>query len=99
MTIIDDDARDLAIHNRIEVMIGVFVDLRAMTRAQVFEQFCNGDGMFDHGLQAICEMHNLTRSEINERVSAFIEAEKEEEAERHARLIRSACELEMEESA
>lgn len=77
-----DDARDSAIHWRIEDMIRVFTEHRAMTRAEVFDALCNGEGMFEHGLQAICEMHSLPRAELNERVSAFIEAEKEEEAER-----------------
>lgn len=78
----ENDALDLAITARIDTMISVFMSMRAMTRAEVIAELCNGDGMFDHGLNAIAEMFSISRHEINERVSAFIEAEKEEEAER-----------------
>jgi len=81
-----DDAQDIAIHFRIEDMIRVFMSHRAMTRSEVFEQLCNGDGMFEHGLNAIAELFTLSRHEINERVTAFIEAEKEEQAERAIRI-------------
>lgn len=77
-----DDATDLDIHNRIDLMISVFMSMRAMTRAQVIDDLCSGDGKFDHGLNAIAEMFSITRHEVNERVSAFIEAEKEEAYER-----------------
>jgi len=36
-------------------------------------------------------MFSIARHEVNERVSAFIEAEKEEEAERIAKLISDVC--------
>lgn len=90
----ENDALDLSITARIDNMIQVFMSFRAMTRAEVIAELCNGDGMFDHGLNAIAEMFSLPRHEINERVSAFIEAEKEEEAERIARAIEQACERE-----
>lgn len=86
----DNDERDLQIHNRIDGMISIFMSMRAMTRAKVIDELCNGDNKFDHGLNAIAEMFSITRHEVNERVSAFIEAEKEEEAERIAKLIESA---------
>ena len=86
----DNDERDLQIHIRIDNMISIFMAHRAMTRAEVIDELCNGDQKFDHGITAIAEMFNLTRLEINERVSAFIEAEKEEEAERIARAIEDA---------
>lgn len=88
----DDDARDIHIHRRIDGMIRVFMDLRYMTRRQVIDELCSGDGKFDHGLNAIAEMFSISRHEVNERVSAFIEAEKEEEAERafHAALSHEA---------
>lgn len=79
---IDDDARDIAIHRRIEEMIRIFSAHRGIPRSTVIAELCNGEGKFDHGLNAIAEMFSLPRHEINERVSAFIEAEKEEEAER-----------------
>jgi len=86
----DNDERDLQIHRRIDNMISLFMAMRAMTRADVIAELCNGEKKFDHGLNAIAEMFNLTRHEVNERVSAFIAAEKEEEAERLARLIENA---------
>lgn len=85
-----DDAVDFAITARIDGMVKIFMSFRAMTRSEVIAELCNGDGMFDHGLNAIAEMFSLSRHEINTRVSAFIEAEKEEEAERISRLIESA---------
>lgn len=85
-----DDARDLAIHQRIEGMIDLFMGLRAMTRSEVFEQLCNGSGMFDHGLNAIAEMFSASRHEVNERVTAFIEAEKEELISRAIRIALAA---------
>lgn len=87
----DNDEIDLAIHRRIETMIQVFMSMRSMSRSEVIAELCNGDNKFEHGIIAIAEMFNLSRHEINERVSAFIEAEKEEEAERIARLIAAAC--------
>lgn len=84
MTYFDPDERDIQIHRRIEGMIRVFMDLRFMSRAKVIEELCNGDGKFDHGLNAIAELFSITRHEVNERVSAFIEAEKEEQAYRAA---------------
>lgn len=86
----DNDERDLQIHRRIDNMIAIFMAHRAMTRSEVIAELCNGDGMFDHGLNAIAELFSITRHEINTRVSAFIEAEKEEEAERIAKLIENA---------
>lgn len=86
----DNDETDLQIHRRIEEMIRIFSSHRSITRAEVISELCNGDRKFDHGITAIAEMFNLSRHEINERISAFIEAEKEEEAERLARLIESA---------
>lgn len=83
----DDDERDLKIHRRIEEMIRVFASHRGYSRSRVIDELCNGEGKFNHGLNAIAEMFSLSRSEINDRVSAFIEAEKEEEA---ARVIRIA---------
>lgn len=76
-----DDAADLQIHFDIERMVQVFTR-RGLSRAQVFDELTNGDGKFEHGLTAICELRSITRAELNERVSAFIEVEKEEEAER-----------------
>jgi len=87
----DNDELDLQIHNRIETMIQVFMSMRSMSRSEVIAELCNGDNKFEHGIIAIAEMFNLPRHEINERISAFIEAEKEEEAERLARLIAAAC--------
>lgn len=87
----DNDERDLQIHRRIENMIGIFMAHRGLTRAEVIAELTNGEKRFDHGLNAIAEMFSITRHEINERVSAFIEAEKEEEAERMARIIAAAC--------
>jgi len=78
----DNDERDLQIHNRIDGMISIFMSMRAMTRSEVIAELCNGERKFDHGLNAIAEMFSITRHEVNERVSAFIEAEKEEQAER-----------------
>jgi len=86
----DNDELDLQIHNRIETMIQVFMSMRAMTRSQVIDELTNGDQKFEHGIIAIAEMFNLPRHEINERISAFIEAEKEEEAERLSRAIEKA---------
>ncbi len=85
-----DDERDIQIHRRIDNMIQVFMSMRAMSRADVIAELCNGEKKFDHGLNAIAEMFSITRHEVNERVSAFIEAEKEEEAERIAKLIENA---------
>lgn len=85
-----DDERDIQIHWRIEDMIRVFSTHRGISRATVIDELTNGDNKFAHGLQAIAEMFSLSRHEINERVSAFIEAEKEEEAERIAKLIENA---------
>ena len=87
----DNDERDLQIHRRIEEMIRIFSSHRGISRAKVIDELTNGDQKFEHGIIAIAEMFNLSRHEINERVSAFIEAEKEEEAERMARLIAAAC--------
>lgn len=89
----EDDARDLQIHNRIEEMIRIFGAHRGLARQRVIDELCNGDGKFDHGLAAIAEMFSISRHEVNERVSAFIEAEKEEKAER---AFRAACEAEAE---
>ena len=93
-----DDAFDLAVHGeiekmiklQIEEMIRVFRYHRGFTRAKVIEELCNGDGKFDHGLCAIAEMFSLSRHDVNERVSAFIEAEKEEEFERAVRAALAA---------
>ena len=81
----EDDALDLAITARIDDMIRVFSSHRGISRAKVIEELCNGDRKFDHGITAIAEIFSLSRHEINERVSAFIEAEKEEQAERAIR--------------
>lgn len=86
-----DDERDIQIHWRIEDMIRVFSTHRGISRAKVIDELCNGDNKFEHGLNAIAELFSITRHEVNERVSAFIEAEKEEEAERIAKLIEQAC--------
>ena len=86
----DNDERDIQIHRRIEEMIRVFSSHRGFSRARVIEELCNGDNKFEHGLNAIAEMFSISRHEVNERVSAFIEAEKEEEAERISRLIEKA---------
>lgn len=87
----DNDERDLQIHRRIDNMIEVFCRMRTMTRADVIAELCNGDNKFEHGLNAIAQLFSITRHEVNERVSAFIEAEKEEEAERLSRLIDEVC--------
>jgi len=87
----DNDERDLQIHRRTEEMIRVFSSHRGFSRSRVIEELCNGDNKFEHGLNAIAEMFSISRHEVNERVSAFIEAEKEEEAERISRLIAEAC--------
>ena len=86
----DNDELDLQIHRRIEEMIRIFSSHRGISRAKVIDELTNGDNKFAHGLQSIAEMFSITRHEVNERVSAFIEAEKEEEAERLARLIENA---------
>lgn len=86
----DNDEFDLQIHRRIEEMIRIFSSHRGITRAKVIDELTNGDNKFAHGLQSIAEMFRISRHEVNERVSAFIEAEKEEEAERMARLIENA---------
>ena len=86
----DNDEFDLQIHRRIEEMIRIFSSHRGISRAKVIDELTNGDNKFAHGLQSIAEMFSITRHEVNERVSAFIEAEKEEEAERLARLISDA---------
>lgn len=80
-----DDAIDFEITAQIDNMVNVFMSLRAMTRAQVIDELTNGDNKFAHGLNAIAEMFSISRYEVNERVSAFIEAEKEEQAERAIR--------------
>ena len=77
-----DDERDIQIHRRIEEMIRIFSSHRVISRSRVIDELCNGEGKFDHGLNAIAEMFSISRHEVNERVSAFIEAEKEEQAER-----------------
>lgn len=87
----DNDELDLQIHRRIDNMIEVFCRMRTMTRSDVIAELCNGDNKFEHGIIAIAEMFNLSRHEINTRISAFIEAEKEEEAERISRMIADAC--------
>ena len=87
----DNDELDLQIHRRIEEMIRIFSSHRGLTRAKVIDELCNGDNKFEHGLNAIAELFSITRHEVNERVSAFIEAEKEEEAERIAKLIADVC--------
>ena len=86
----EDDALDLAITARIDDMIRVFSSHRGISRAKVIEELCNGDRKFDHGITAIAEIFSLSRHEINERVSAFIEAEKEEQAERAIRTALAA---------
>ena len=86
----DNDEFDLHIHRRIEEMIRIFSSHRGISRSKVIDELTNGDNKFAHGLQSIAEMFSITRHEVNERVSAFIEAEKEEEAERLARLISDA---------
>lgn len=85
-----DDRKDLDIHFDIERLVQVFAGHRKLSRARVFDELCNGDGKFEHGLTAICELRNITREELNERISAFIEAEKEEQAERAIRTALAA---------
>lgn len=87
-----DDAFDLGIHFDIERLIQVFIWSRNMTRSRVIAEMCSGNELFFHGYEAICVKYNITRAELNDRISAFIEAEKEEEAER---LIRAVCEREV----
>ena len=86
----DDDERDIQIHRRIEEMIRIFSSHRGISRAKVIDELTNGDNKFAHGLQAIAEMFNLTRQEINDRVTAFIDLEKEEQAERAIRTALAA---------
>jgi len=86
----DNDELDIQIHRRIEEMIRIFSSHRGISRARVIDELTNGDNKFEHGLNAIAELFSITRHEVNERVSAFIEAEKEEEAERISRLIENA---------
>ncbi len=86
-----DDAKDIQIHRRIEEMIRIFSTHRGISRSTVIEELTNGDNKFAHGLQAIAEMFSISRHEVNERVSAFIDLEKEEQAER---AIRTALDAE-----
>lgn len=80
-----DDATDFAVTARIDDMIRLLSTQRGISRATVIDELCNGDNKFEHGLNAIAEMFSITRHEVNTRVSAFIEAEKEEQAERAIR--------------
>ena len=89
----DDDAKDLSIHRSIERLISVYM-MRGWTREKVIAEMCSGNDVFLHGYEAICEQQKITRAELNERISAFIEAEREEQAERAARAIAEACRAE-----
>ena len=71
-------------------MIYVFTHHRQISRGDLFAELCEGAERFQHGLRAIADALCIPRYVVNERVSAFIEAEKEEEAERIAKLIENA---------
>lgn len=85
-----DDAFDFALHQDIEALIRVYC-MRGMTRSEVIAELFSGNEMFAHGFNAICENRNIDRAELNVRVTAFIESEREEEAERIHRAIAEAC--------
>lgn len=80
------EALDIAITR----MIHVFTSHRRISREHLFAELCSGAERFQHGLKAIADALFIPRYVVNERVSQFIEAEKEEEAERISRLIESA---------
>lgn len=72
------EALDIAIGR----MIYVFTHHRRISRVDLFAELCSGAERFQHGLKAIADCLCIPRFIVNERVSAFIEAEKEEQAER-----------------
>lgn len=80
------EALDIAIGR----MIHVFMRHRRISRVDLFDELCSGAERFQHGLKAVADCLRLPRYIVNERVSQIIEAEKEEEAERLARLIENA---------
>ena len=82
------EALDLAIGR----MIYAFTGHRGISRGDLYAELCSGAERFQHGLKAIADCLHIPRFIVNERVSAFIEAEKEEEeAQRIARAIEQTC--------
>lgn len=74
-----DDEADLAVHRGIELLVQTHM-MQGEPRSSVIERLERGE--LAHGYDAICEKNSITHDELATRVSAFIEAEKEEEAER-----------------
>lgn len=74
----------------IDRMIYVFTHHRQISRVDLFAELCEGAERFQHGLKAIADGLCIPRYIVSERVSQIIEAEKEEEAERIAKLIENA---------
>lgn len=81
------EALDIAIGR----MVHVLTCHRGITRTDLFAELCSGAERFQHGLKAVADCLSIPRFIVNERVSQIIEAEKEEEAERIARIIQDAC--------
>ena len=71
-------------------MIHVLTCHRGITRTDLFAELCSGAERFQHGLKAVADCLSIPRYVVNERVSQIIETEKEEEAERLAKLIETA---------
>ena len=96
----DDDARDLLIHVRIEAAVRSLAwPAHKLSRPDALGALlacANGAGNqnIEHMIQAIIEGQGITREDLGERLSAVIELDREEEAERAARLIDHALELE-----
>lgn len=88
---LDDDARDLLIHSRIESAVRC---CRGMARRDALSALkacaLQGDPKFNHMIEAIMTNMDLTVEDLADRIQAVIELDEEEQAERERAAIRSA---------
>lgn len=93
---LDDDARDLLIHSRIESSLRCLSGFgRKLSRADGLQALkaCalgRANEHLNHMIEAISVNLNLSNAELADRIQAVIELDEEEQAERERAAIRSA---------
>jgi hypothetical protein len=98
---LEDDARDLLIHSRIESALRILAGYHKRGRADGLSDLLKcakrtGYAHLEHMIEAIMTGQDITREDLADRIQAFIEADEEELRER---AIRAACEHDAEEAA
>lgn len=98
----DDDARDLRIHARIENAIRFLAHGRyKLARPDAIGALIAcanqaGNAHIEHMIEAILEGQGITREDLALRLTAVVELDREEEAERAARIVARALAHELE---